>query len=417
MDRQFTPAERRKLRLKKATPYVIGLGVFTVVAVVIGFSMRKSIKESDLLVCTADTGSIQISVTGSGKVVPAFEEVINSPISSRIMEVYCDAGDSVGPGTPLLRLDLQSSETELTKLQDQIEIKRQELAQSDINASTRLSDLAMQVEVKEMAVNRLQAELCNERYLDSLGSGTGDKVRQAELAYNTGRLELAQLRAQLENEHRLVSASRRVKDLDISIAGKNLAEMARTLDDARIKAPRSATLTFIANEIGRQVNVGEKLAVISDLSHFKIDGELADAYGDNIAVGSRAVVRIGRDRLDGTVVNLTPLSRNGVLDFSVRLDDDANPRLRSGLKSEIYVLCDVRDDAIRIRNGSYYSGPGSYRLFVLSPDGTEAEARLVSLGESNYEYVEVLSGIQPGDRVIISDMSKFKENNTLKINR
>ena len=97
------------------------------------------------------------------------------------MEIYCKAGDSVGAGTPLLRLDLQSTETELNKLMDQIEMKRYELEQQRINNDTRLSDLDMQIKVKAMAVNRMEVELRNERYLDSLGSGTGDRVKQVEL--------------------------------------------------------------------------------------------------------------------------------------------------------------------------------------------------------------------------------------------
>ncbi len=156
-----------------------------------------SVDREDLLITTVDSGTIETSVTGSGSIVPAFEEIINSPINSRIIEVYCKAGDSVDIGTPLLRLDLQSTETELNKLKDQIQMKNYELEQQKVNNNTRVSDLAMQVKVKEMTVNRLEAELRNERYLDSLGSGTGDRVRQAELAFNTGKLELEQMRQQL----------------------------------------------------------------------------------------------------------------------------------------------------------------------------------------------------------------------------
>ena len=183
-------------------------------------SLKASVNRDDLMTTTVDRGTIETTVTGSGSVVPAFEEIINSPISTRIMEVYCKAGDSVDMCTPLLRLDLQSTETELNKLKDQIEMKRYELEQQKVNNSTRVSDLAMQVKVKEMSVNRLEVELRNERYLDSLGSGTGDRVHQAELAYNTGRLELEQMRQQLANEHRVTDAGLNVKNLDINIAEK-----------------------------------------------------------------------------------------------------------------------------------------------------------------------------------------------------
>lgn len=415
MDRELTKHERNSLRRRKLLPYIIGGGVLAAGLVSLFIASRASVSREDLMIATVDTGTIETTVTGSGAVVPAFEEIINSPINSRIMEVYCKAGDSVDIDTPLLRLDLQSTETELNKLKDQIEIKNYELEQQKVNNSTRVSDLTMQVKVKEMAVNRLEVELRNERYLDSLGSGTGDRVRQAELAYNTGRLELEQMRQQLANERKVTDAGLNVKNLDINIARKNLGEMSRTLDDAQIKAPRKATLTFINDQIGQKVSEGEKIAIISDLSHFKVDGEIADAYGDRVRVGSKAVVRVGRkERMDGTISNVTPLSRNGVISFTVRLDNDADRRLRSGLRTDIYIMCDVMEDVRRIKNGSYYTGPGTYELFVFNGDD-ELERRTVRLGDSNFEFVEVVDGLKEGDRVVVSDMKRFINSTSVKV--
>lgn len=414
MDRELTKTERNKAKRKKFAPYIIGVSVVAIVIVILMFSLRSSVKRDDLMIAEVDTGTIETSVTGSGSVMPAFEEIINSPINSRIVEVYCKAGDSVEVGTPLLRLDLQSTETELNKLKDQIEMKHIELQQQKVNNSTRLSDLAMQVRVKEMSVNRLEVELRNERYLDSLGSGTGDRVHQAELAYNTGKLELRQLRQQLENEQHVTDAGLDVKNLEINIARKNLGEMSRTLSDAQIRAPRKATLTFINDQIGQKVSEGEKIAIISDLSHFKVEGELADSYGDRIRVGSKAIVRIGRDRIPGIITNVTPLSRNGVISFSVRLENDDAPRLRSGLKTDVYVMCDVKEDVRRLKNGSYYTGPGTYELYVMTADD-RLERHTVTLGDGNYEYVEVIDGLKDGERVAINDMKSFKNASSIKI--
>ncbi|QCD39789.1 MULTISPECIES: efflux RND transporter periplasmic adaptor subunit [Duncaniella] len=415
MDRELTPKERNSARRRKYLPYIIGGTAFTAGLITLLIASRQSVDREDLLITTVDSGTIETSVTGSGSIVPAFEEIINSPINSRIIEVYCKAGDSVDIGTPLLRLDLQSTETELNKLKDQIQMKNYELEQQKVNNNTRVSDLAMQVKVKEMTVNRLEAELRNERYLDSLGSGTGDRVRQAELAFNTGKLELEQMRQQLANERKVTAAGLSVKNLDINIARKNLGEMSRTLDDAQIKAPRKATLTFINDQIGQKVSEGEKIAIISDLSHFKVDGEIADAYGDRIRVGSKAVVRIGRsERMNGTVSNVTPLSRNGVISFSVRLDDDADSRLRSGLKTDVYIMCNVMEDVRRIKNGSFYTGPGSYELFVFNGDD-KLERRSVRLGDSNFEFVEVVDGLNDGDRVVVSDMKRFINATSVKV--
>ena len=402
------------MRRRRLLPVIAG-GVAVVAIGVWLFSQAgSSVRRADLLIATADRGTIETSVPGSGSVAPAFEEIINSPISSRIVEVYCRPGDTVTAGTPLLRLDLENTESDMGKLSDQIEIKRHELEQQRINDDTRLRDLAMQIEVKEMSVNRQNVELRNERYLDSLGSGTGDRVRQAELAYRTGRLELEQLRQKLVSERQVTEAARRVKQLDISIAEKNMAEKRRTLDDARVRAPRSATLTWVSDQIGQKVSEGERIAVISDLSHFKVDGELPDSYADRIAVGSKAIVRIGREKLPGRVTNITPQSLNGVINFSVGLDDASDPRLRSGLNVDVYIMNAIMDDVVRIPNPAVYTGPGIYHMFVADGDD-RLELRDVQLGDANYDYVEVVSGLQPGERIVVSDMTRFINIKSLKI--
>ena len=414
MDREIPKEVRQKERKKKIIRYAVtGVAMVVVICVLVSL-MRTTVREGDLEFSTVDLGTIEVSVSASGKVVPAFEEIINSPINTRIVEVYKKGGDSVDVGTPILKLDLQSTETEYKKLLDEEQMRKYKLAQLRVNNETTLKDLAMQVKVKEMTLNRMQVELRNERYLDSIGSGTTDKVRQAELSVNVAQLELEQLRQQLANEREVLDAEYKVQELDFSIFRKGLAEMKRTLDDARVRSPRKAILTYINNQIGAQVTEGSQIAVISDLSHFKVEGEIADSYGDRVAAGSHAVVKVGSTQLDGMVSSVTPLSKNGVISFTVQLEDDSNSRLRSGLKTDVYVMNALKEDVLRIANSSYYVGRGEYELFVRTSDN-ELEKRTVQLGESNFEYVEVLSGLQPGEEVVVSDMNQFRNKNTLKL--
>ena len=376
--------------------------------------MRSSVNRKDLVFSEVDTGIIEVSVSASGKVVPAFEEIINSPINTRIVEVYRKGGDSVDVGTPILKLDLQSTETEYKKLLDEEQMKRYQLEQLKVNNNTYLSDLSMQVKISAMKLNRMEVELRNERYLDSLGSGTTDKVRQAELNFNTGKLELEQLRQQYANESKVKEADLKVKELEFNIFSKSLAEMKRTLDDAQIRSPRKAILTYINNQVGAQVAEGSQVAIISDLSHFKVEGEIADTYGDRVAAGGRAIVKIGNEKLEGTVSSVTPLSKNGVISFIVQLNEDNNKRLRSGLKTDVYVMNAVKEGVLRLANASYYVGRGEYELFV-QDSKDEIVKRKVQLGDSNFEYVEVISGLKPGDKVVVSDMSSYKNKNKLKL--
>lgn len=414
MDREIPKEIRKKERNKKIIRFsAIAVTIVVVISILISL-MRTGVKKKDIILSVVDQGTIEVSVSASGKVVPAFEEIITSPINSRIVEVYRRGGDSVDVGTPILKLDLQSTETEYKKLLDEEEMRRYKLEQLRVNNQTKLSDMAMQIKVSAMKLNRMKVELRNEHYLDSLGAGTTDKVRQAELSYNVAQLEYEQLKQQYDNEKEVAAAELKVQELDFNIFRKNLAEMKRTLDDAQIRSPRKAILTYINNQVGAQVPQGGQVAIISDLSHFKVEGEIADTYGDRVAAGGKAIVKIGTEKLEGVVSSVTPLSKNGVISFSVQLMDDNNRRLRSGLKTDVYVMNAVKEDVMRIANASYYVGRGEYDLFVMTSDD-EIVKRKVQLGDSNFEFVEVVSGLQPGDRVVVSDMSQYKNKTKLKV--
>lgn len=408
----MTKEERRKVRNKMLLRVVIVV-VFIIVVIISVMSMlRSSVNIKDITLSTVDNGTIEVSVSASGKIVPAFEEVINSPISTRILKVYGRGGDKVDEGTPLLELDLQSAETSYRKFLDEEQMKRLQLQQLRIDNKTYLSDLNMKVKVSAMKLNRMEVELRNERYLDSIGSGTTDKVRQAELAYNTGRLELEQMKQMYANEKQVKAADLKVKELEFQIFAKSLSEMRRTLEDAKIRSPRSAVLTYINNKVGAQIAQGEQVAVISDLSHFKVECEVADSYADRVSAGRKSIVKIGKDKLTGVVSSVTPLSKNGVISFTVQLDDDSNARLRSGLKTDVYVMDAVKEDVLRIANASYYVGPGDYQLFVV--DGSDKLVRRnVRLGDSNFEYVEVIEGLRHGDRVVVSSMNEYKNKKSI----
>ena len=378
MDREISKEVQRKEQRKQFIRIGTAVGGFIVLIVVVISMLQTSLKRKDLNISTVDKGVIEVSVSASGKVIPAFEEIINSPINSRIVEVYKRGGDSVDVGTPILKLDLQSAETEYNKQLDEEQMKSLQLEQQRVTNHNKLSEMEMNLKVSRMELDRKAVELRNERYLDSLGAGTTDKVRQVELDYNVSILKLKEDEQKYKNEQALAEADLKVKELELNIFRKSLAETRRTLEDAQIRSPRKAILTYVNNEIGSQIGQGAKVAIVSDLSHFKIEGEIADTYGDRIAAGSKAVIKIGSEKLDGTVSDVTPLSKNGVISFTVQLEEDNHKRLRSGLKTDVYVMNAVKDDVLRIANSSYYVGKGEYELFVVN--GNQLLKRKVQLG-------------------------------------
>ena len=401
MDRDIPLKEKRRQSRRKWYRIAAGVSVLFLIIVIIYLVGGSSVKASDLRFGKAGRGRIESSVSASGKVVPLYEQAVVSPVSTKILEVYCEEGDFLEAGQSMLRLDLASAETELRRAGDEVSMKQNEIEQTMLGNATKLTDLEMRIRAKEMSVSHLMAEVANERRLDSIGSGTGDRIREAELAYETARLELEQMRTQLVNERKSADAA-------------NLTEMQHTLDDARICAPHQGTVTYINRNLGTSIAAGEKLATVADLSHFKILGEMPETNATKLSAGSEVNIRVNRLTLKGHISGISPQSQNGMVEFSVLLENDATQGLRPGLRTDLNVVFDILDDVIRIPNGPYFQGAGSYVMFVKTADN-RLERRNVTLGDSNFDYVEVKSGISEGEEVVISDMSIYKEKRQLKI--
>lgn len=410
IDKKEIYLERRKRLLLWGIPAAVGIAALSVLLC----NIAPTVSSRDITVGTAERGPIEITVAATGRIVAAYEEIINSPVESRVLSVYAQPGDSVKAGMPLLLLDLEQEQTELGKLQDARTMQEQQLRQIQLSNMTDISDLEMQIKVSEMNVSRQRIEVENERRLDSIGSGTGDRVRQAETAYRAGVLELEQLRTRLRNERQRASAAEKSQRLNVSTADRDIALMEKTIHRGSIPAPLDGVLTYITTDLGTRVGAGEKVAVVADLSSFKVIGEVPEGSSDRVQPGAAVTIRISGAQFTGTVSNITPQARQGVVSFVVRLDNPRDSRLRSGARAELQVSFDYKSEVLRVPNGAFYKGEGDYRMFVFDSKD-RAVRRSIRVGDGNRDYVEILDGLKPGDKIIISDTEHYSNKNKLKI--
>lgn len=407
MDKEIPKQKIRQRRRRKLL--IGGIGVVAAIGVwaVVTTLSEESVRLADIRLADVDTGDIDATVNGNGTVVAAFEEVIVSPVNSRILEVYHHSGDVVDEGTPLLRLDLDEAATRASSERDELAMLKLDHQRLQASHRTRLADLDMQIKVAEMKQRRQEVELANERYLDSIGSGTTDKVREVELALRTQSLELKQLREQLVNEQRMLRAEDEAKQLEISIKEAALQQTARVLADAEIRSPRRATVTSISDRLGATVTQGQQVAVISDLGHYRVDVTVPESNAREVKPGSRAHITLGRTHVEGFVSAVSPTAANGLLEVKVSLDNDSSAILRPGVKGDVKISSGFRKNVTRIPNLSFYTGPNSYQLYVRPAGADRLERRAVTLGVAGYDHIEVLSGLQPGDAIVSSPTGRF----------
>ena len=413
MDKPIPKRERNIQTLKSIGKIAGVLAALCLVILIIIEISRASISEASLSFATIDRGTIETTISASGNVQSTSELIINSPISSRIVDVYCKNGDSITAGTRLLQLDLKEAESEYQKLLDEKEIKQQQLLQQRLNDETMLANMHTNIEISEMEFKRLQSELLNEQHLDSIGSGTTEKVRQCEIAVTTARLKLEQSRQQLQREKEIRLSNRRVSELQYNIFIEQLEASRKRLADAQMPAPQNGTITFINNSKGAQVAAGSHIATLADLSSFKISAKLGENLADNLATGKDVIVKIGKETLTGKISNVEAKSEGGNIAFDISLDEPSHPKLRYGMRVDVYILHRIREDVLRIKNGNYYKGAGEYAFFV--KEGEKIVRRKVQLGNSNYDYVEVVAGLDEGCQVVLNDMENYNSRKEIKL--
>lgn len=417
MDRKLPQQYIRRQWYRRIATVLVFFALLTGGVIGVHSLLTSSVRAKDLQTCRVERGSLETSISSSGQVVAAQEEVILSPISSRILEVYHQSGDEVEAGTPLLRLDLKSAQEALEKQRDEGQMMRLQLNQLRIQQANTLADMLMNIKVDSMKVVRLEGELQGERYLDSLGSGTAEKVRLAELALQSARMELEQARRHLAGERVKQQTDISIKQLEMNIFEKNLIATERTLHDAEIRSPRHATVTRILTQVGAQVAQGAEVATVADLTSFVIKSQLAENMASWGSTGTAVRVKVGSTWLTGHVGQVDASSQGGMITFQVQLDEADNPNLRPGLRAEVHLMSDIRQDVLRVVRGAFnYQGPGDYPLFVRTADD-KLTRRTVKLGASNYEHIEVVSGLQEGDEVVLTDMSAFMGEQEVKVSQ
>ena len=413
MDRTLTARERLGMRLRAwLRPAAVMMAAVAAAYAVVRMAERRY-DVSQFTLSTAEYGRVEAGVGTTALVEAEVQQIVTSPISSRIMVVHHKTGEQVEEGTPLLSLDLQQASDNYQKAVEEEKMRRLKLVQLEATQQTRLSDLQMRIKVAETSLGSRLRQLRGEQQLDSIGSGTTERVRQAQADYETARLELEQLRQQLRGEQTSARAEREVQQLELQVFHAELSALGRTLEQAQIRSPRKGTLTFLHSSVGAQVSPGEQLAVVSDLSSYRLKGEAPERYADRIMPGAQVRIRTGQAELDGTVSSVNPLSQNGNISFLVSLKEPDHPALRPGLRVEARILTSFRDSVLRIKNGSFYEEPRVYSLFVR--EGNVLRRRNVRLGLGGYDYVEVLGGLKAGEQVVVGDMQDFNEYKEIRI--
>lgn len=413
MDKEISPKTLNNQKRKRIL--LIAGTVVGFILVLTGFRslLTPSLDMNSIRVAVAEKGDVEKTINATGLVIPEYEQIIISPIKSKILNVNFQAGEPIKKGDQILSLYKETIKNDYNKALDEYELKLNKIKKKKLDVTRTVNQLKTEYDIKTLKVRSLESDLEREKKLLKIGAATTVTVAKAKLMLDISRKELALQKVQIENEEKKLEADLKELDLEVKIQQRIKNELKIKLRDSDVLAINNGVLTMVKNEIGANVNAGDIIAKVANLNKYKIEASISDIYSDKLVTGLRAKIRINNQDLYGSVKNVSPAIEGNLLKFQLELDDRQNKLLRPNLKAEVFVILDVAKDVIRVKNGPFFRGNQIQKCFVIR-DNYAYDAK-VKFGSSNFDYVEIVSGVKPGDRVIISSTEDYNHMEKIEI--
>ena len=365
-----------------------------------------SVNSERIAVSEVSVGTFEDFIPLRGRLVPRSTVYLDAVEGGRVEEVLVEDGAVVDAGDPIVRLSNTNLQLEVlgreAAVTEQLNFMRTLELQLEQN---RLAHKRNLVEI-DYQITRLTRSIGRQRDLaakELVSQSTLDEL-QDELTYYQNRRavtvesQTTDARLQEEQLRQLRSASTQLET--------SLALARRNLDDLNVRAPVAGKLSGFDVEIGESIERGGRLGQIDDPDGYKLNARIDEFYLGRVDIGQTASVTHNGRELQLQVAKIYPQVNEG--QFEVDMTFDEQPAgLRRGQTLQLRLTLGDNSDAILIPNGSFYQETGGNWVFVVAPDGSEAIKRTVRLGRRNTDYIEVLDGLEPGEKVITSPYTSF----------
>jgi HlyD family secretion protein len=408
-----------KKGLTKRVKMMIGGGAATAaLAVFLVFAPSgdsQTVEASRITVSTVSKGVFEDFLPLRGRVTPSLTVFLDAVEGGRVEQILVEDGANVQKGQLLaimsnaqLQLDVLSREAQVT---EQLNIMRgQELALE----RNRLESRRNLVEA-DWQLSRLKRQLDRDGALVEKGwvpRKTFNDTKD-EYGYHQNRKQVL-LESQRTDERLQASQLAQLRAAATTLQ-KNLEVARANLDSLNLRAPVTGQLSGFTLQVGQSMGRGERLGQIDSPGRNKLVAGVDEFYLGRVQVGQKATVDVGGKTYDLKVTKIYPTVRNGEFEVDLAFLGDEPSGIQRGQTIQTKLTLGDPSPATLIPAGSFYNDTGGNWVFVVSPDGDSAEKRQVRLGRRNSQFIEVLDGLQPGERVITSPYTGLTDKDQLDI--
>jgi HlyD family secretion protein len=407
------PSQAKKKRIRRI---IYGAGALLVITLItVGVSRLKpaapSVERATVWIDTVKRGSMLRQVRGSGTLVPEDIRWIPATTQGRVERIILRPGAQVKPDTVILEL----SNPELEQAVRDAQLGYQSAQAAYVNRKQELESalLNQQSDVASIEASynnaALQLKAQEALYKDQLVSQIQLEQSRTAAKELDNRLKLARQRLQLQTDG--IKSQLAPQEADVDQRRANYELRMRQREDLKVKAGMSGVLQEIPVERGAQVGPGANLARVADPSNLKAELRIAETQTKDIRIGQIAEVDTRTGTVKGHVARIDPKSTGGTVGVDIILDGALPGGARPDLSVDGTIQLERLDNVIYVGRPAFGQENSTVSLFKGLPAGclpstcTEAVRATVKLGRSSVNQIEIVEGLQPGDAVILSDMS------------
>ena len=412
------PDIARKKKLRRNV--YMGVAALVVVLITVGVSRLQPaaprVDRDTVYLDTVERGPMVRQVRGTGTLVPEEIRWIPATTEGNVERIVIDPGAAVTPDSIIV--ELSNPELEQTLIEAALLLHG-----AEARYTSRTVELESQLLTQRASLATVEASLIQARLQAEADQQLADQglVSQIQLKQSLSTAQELETRFKLEQERLTIATDVREAQLAVEQAEVDRLRTLRRLrqnqvDDLKVRAGLTGILQQVPLEEGQRVTAGLNLARVGDPSLLKAELRIAETQAKDIQIGQTASIDTRNGIIPGHVVRIDPAVENGTVTVDVALDGPLPRGARPDLTVDGTVELERLENVIFVGRPVFGQEQSVVSLFRLDPDSEEATRTRVSLGRASVNTIEVLEGLQPGDRVILSDMSAWDAFDRVRLN-
>jgi RND family efflux transporter MFP subunit len=400
--------KRRKKRLILASG-----GIVVALLITLGLSRLKpaapTVEKGAVWMDTVKRGPMNREVRGPGSLVPEAEGIrqISAATDARIERLVLQPGSQVEPNSILIEMSNPELSRDTLDAEWQVKAGQAELANTRVRLQKELMD-------QQASAATVRSDFHQAQLTAQTNEGLFKEGLVADLTLKLSEVRADELKTRYEIEQKRLAVYEESARAQMQVQEAKVEQLRalwglkkQQLDALHVRAGISGVLQEVPLQVGQRVVPGTSLAKVVQPNKLKAQLKIAETQAKDVVVGQVAQIDTRNGVVKGKVSRVDPSVQNGTVTVDVAIADDLPKGARPDLSVDGTIELDRLSDVVYVGRPAFGQDQNSISLFRVNGDGDEADRVKVKLGTSSVNAVQILEGLKPGDRVILSDMSAW----------